>query len=169
MTYATYPALVAAFLAVSVQADEIGNLRNDPGRAIAEAIAAQVDADSDGFIDLAELDAAAEEAMAAIDRNDDGRMTRGELMSWQMGMAELAAFRDRAASYETVMAFVFDIFDRDNDSIVSPEEHRAAVLRSYDYADLDEDGRLTIEEYLGGFIFNVAMRSATVEPELRPK
>lgn len=160
--------LAAAFaMAGPLAAQETGNLRNDPGRAIAERLAARIDRNGDGRIDEAEIRAASAEALASIDADGDGRMTPGELLDWPLGMADLAAFRGRSGSYETAMAIVFNIFDRDGDGIVSGAEHEAAVMHSYAYADLDGDGVLTTGEYLGGFIFNVVMRNATVEPGLR--
>ncbi len=162
-------AAVEPVQAQSLTEPSLGNLRNDPGRAIAERLAVQIDADRNGLIDRAEIRSAATGALASIDADGDGRMTLAELEGWRYGMADLATFRDRGQSYATVIAFVFDIFDRDGDGIVASDEHEAAVLHSFAHADLDGDGMLTRDEYLGGFIFNVAMRNAVVEPEMRPQ
>lgn len=140
---------------------------HDDGRARAEAIAMATDRDADGLLSWAELERMSDDVFASMDEDTNGTVDRDEFAAWRYGMADLADFRDRAASYETTMAFVFDVFDRDNDEAITEDEHEEAVRRSHDYADLDGDGALTIREYLDGFIFNIAMRSAVVGPDLR--
>jgi hypothetical protein len=135
---------------------------HDQGRALAEQLADVLDEDGDGVIDRAELDEFSAAVFASVDRDGDGVMTADELASWRYGMADIATFRGREEAFETTIAFVHDIFDRDNDGRVTATEHVAAIAHSATYADLDGDGVLTRDEYLDGFVFNVAMRNALV-------
>ena len=167
MSIMTYPIRTAAVLATLALATTPAMAQrivpfHDQGRALAEQLADALDADADGMIDAAELDGFAAAVFASVDRDGDGAMTAEELASWRYGMADIAAFRGREEAFETTIALVHDIFDRDNDRRVTPAEHAAAIAHSADYADLDGDGVLTREEYLDGFVFNVAMRNALV-------
>ncbi|MFQ6549069.1 hypothetical protein AADZ90_014025 [Aestuariibius sp. 2305UL40-4] len=152
--------LIAAFLSMSLAVPAAA--QPDAGRAAAEIFAQEIDADGDGVISDTELQGFGDSVFASIDLDGDGAMSEEEMRDWRFGMSDLAEFRERTQAYDTAVAMAFDIFDRDNDSAVSPDEHAAAIQASADYADLDGDGALSIPEYLDGFIFNVAMRSALV-------
>ena len=164
---ATATAFVAAIAAAPVGAQRTIPT-HDEGRALTEQLAGAVDEDGDGIIDPRELNAFAEAVFMSVDTDGDSAMSIAELAGWRYGMADIAAFRDRSQAFETTIAFVHDIFDRDDDGRVTPAEHAAAVAHSAAYADLDSDGVLTRDEYLDGFIFNVAMRSALVPRREEP-
>ena len=132
----------------------------DSGRAVAEQFATIMDADGDGTMSAQEVRAFADTAFGSVDTDENGALSVAEMIDWQYGFAELAAFRDRTQAFETTVAVIHDMFDRDNDGLVTTEEHDDAILRSVEYSDLDGDGTLTREEYLGGFIYNIAMRNA---------
>ncbi|GFE65800.1 EF-hand domain-containing protein [Litoreibacter roseus] len=133
------------------------------GRALAEQFASGIDVNSDGTITFEELNNATDEAFASVDTDGDGSATFAEMRDWKYGFGELATFQGRDARFTTSIAIVFDIFDRDNDGLVTLEEHQTGIVNSSQYADTDEDGVLTFEEYYEGFIYNIAMRNVFVE------
>ncbi|QPH54812.1 EF-hand domain-containing protein [Pontivivens ytuae] len=137
--------------------------QHDAGRAMGENFAQRIDADTDGIIGEGELLSFGEGVFASIDTDGDGTVSLAEMRDWRYGMADLAEFRERTQAYETSIAVLFDMFDRNNDGSVSVAEHEHALRMSSRYADLDEDGVLSWDEYLEGFIFNIAMRNALTE------
>ncbi|MBM2576378.1 hypothetical protein JQC91_08665 [Jannaschia sp. Os4] len=149
-------------LAAPVAAQESYDGTPDYGRAMVERMAETADADGDGRISYPEVDALAKAVFPSIDADGDGAVTRDEMVGWEYGFADLAAFRGRDEAFRATVNVVFDIFDRDDDGRVTPSEHVAAAAHSARYADRDGDGTLSREEYLSGFIFNIAMRNALV-------
>ncbi|MEM8818969.1 MAG: EF-hand domain-containing protein [Pseudomonadota bacterium] len=169
-TKAPVIALVLAALPLSVNAQD-GTVRppanHDEGRAYAEQLADAIDIDRDGTIQDSELLAFAEVAFRTVDVDESGTMSEAEMVGWRYGMKRLAIFREREQAYRTTIALVFDIFDENNDGQVDRDEHVAAVQRSAAYADYNGNGLLERDEYLSGFIFNVAMRAALVTEDMR--
>lgn len=135
---------------------------HDEGRALAEQLAGVIDENGDRIITPEELHDFGDLVFVSVDTDEDGAMSIDELAGWRFGMADIATFRDRDQAFRTTVSFVHDLFDRDNDGRVTAEEHTAEIDRSFVYADMDGDGLLTLEEYLDGFIFNIAMRNALV-------
>ena len=133
---------------------------HDAARALAEQFAATIDADADGDITVAEMTAFGDAVFASVDVDGSGTLSMEETRDWEFGMAEMAEFRGGSQGYDVAVAMVHDIIDRDDDGMVDPAEHRDAILRSRTYADTNEDGRLDEEEFLRGFIYNIAMRNA---------
>ncbi len=72
----------------------------------------------------------------------------------------MAAHRDRAQAYHAAFGLVFDLFDRSGDARLDLAEYRTALDRSLDFADRDGDGAMTHDEFMRGFVPNVALRHA---------
>ncbi|QFU08351.1 EF hand [Rhodobacteraceae bacterium THAF1] len=136
----------------------------DAARAQAELIAGAVDTDNDQHISLEEMTLFGDTVFTLIDADSDSQITRDEQEAFQLGMVEIADFRGRRQAYDTAQAIVFDIFDRDRDGVIARAEHDEGFVRAHAFADTDGDGTLTINEYLRGFIFNIAMRNAMSAP-----
>ncbi len=133
---------------------------HDSAKAVGDMFAQSIDVDLDGAISRRELIDFGDQVFVSVDQNADGMIVLEELQTWQFGLADLAEFRGRDQAYLTSMAIVFDVMDRNNDQSVSPSEYERATLVSADYANVNGDDLLTREEYLEGYIFNIAMRNA---------
>lgn len=132
----------------------------DAARAQAEQIAVAIDTDRDGTLSLSEIETYGTAVFDRLDSDGDDRMTRADVAAFRFGMTDIAEFRDRMQAYNTAQTILFDVFDHDHDGFVSRQEHESGFRRAYGFADLDEDGTLTMQEYGEGFIFNIAMRAA---------
>ncbi|MEM8850591.1 MAG: hypothetical protein AAGE03_11220 [Pseudomonadota bacterium] len=154
---AVLPLLVSPALAQTVPAEP------DAARALMQSFAGTMDADQDGEISSAELVDFSDQVFQSLDTDGSGGIAAEELIEWEFGVADMAAFRGREQAYATAITFVHDLFDTDNDEAISPTEHREGILRSRDYADVDRDGRLVTAEFLRNFIYSMAIRSALIE------
>ena len=132
----------------------------DAARAQAQLIGNAMDTNDDQLISQNEMEMFGGTVLTLIDTDEDGKITRDEQAAFQLGMVEIADFRERRQAYDTAKAIVFDIFDRDSDGVISREEHMTGYRRAHSFADFDEDGQLSMSEYLNGFIFNIALRNA---------
>ena len=119
-----------------------------------------MDTNDDQLISQNEMEMFGGTVLTLIDTDEDGKITREEQSAFQLGMVEIADFRERRQAYDAAQAIVFDIFDRDSDGVISREEHMTGYRRAHTFADFDEDGQLSMSEYLNGFIFNIALRNA---------
>lgn len=150
-------ALVAALCLIAAP---VAAQTPDAARAQGELIAQAIDANSDSVIAPDEMAAYGTIVFDTLDIDADGILLRDETAAFRFGMTEIAEFRGRKQAYDTAQSIVFDIFDRDNDGEVTRNEHEHGFRRAFRFADLDEDGLLTMREYLEGFILNIAMRAA---------
>jgi hypothetical protein len=159
-------AALALGLAFAQTASAEGTSRplNDAARAMGEAIALDIDADGDGALTPREVAAASREVFASIDDDGDRRITPVEMVHWPLGLRDIAAFRDRAQAHEVAMTTAHDLFDRDDDGVVTQGEMSAAFEFATDYADTDGDGALSRREFRQGFILSVLLRNALTEP-----
>ncbi len=130
------------------------------GRALAAQTFADSDADGDGRLMPEELQAHSGLVFVSMDSDEGGTLSEQEFLSWGFGMSNLADLSGTRQSHDTALRMVFDLWDRDNDSLVTEAEQSEGVATSFDYADLDADGALTEEEFLQGFIVNLGMRNA---------
>ncbi|MEM9795211.1 MAG: EF-hand domain-containing protein [Pseudomonadota bacterium] len=155
-------ALLAATLLFAAPA--AGQIRHhDAGAAMVQSLAAAMDANSDGAISLEELTETSALIFEKIDADSSGSLTFEEMTDWEFGLAEMAEFRGRGQAYDAAMGVVFDMFDRDNSGQVDGTEHSEAITRAAQYADTDNDGAMSFDEFYSNFIVNVALRNAMIE------
>lgn len=150
-------------LAQSSQGDLNAGNAADAARAMVEEWAGVLDANGDRRIDGGEMAEGLSRVFPSVDADSSGSVSQAEFRDWEFGLAEMAAFRDRAQAYDAAMGVVFDLYDRDDDGALTMEEYREAIDRSMAYADFDEDGAMSYDEFRRGFIINVALRHAMVE------
>ena len=55
---------------------------------------------------------------------------------------------------------IFDLWDRDNDGLISIEEFDEAIDGNILYADIDGDGAVSKEEFMLNYLPNIAYRAA---------
>lgn len=118
------------------------------------------DMNSDGFVSRDEMMEQGENIFFSMDANDDDALSFDEFFSWDFGFRNLAEDLGREQAYETALRIVFNIWDRNYDGVVSRKEQRAGIARDFGRNDLDGDYALSKSEFLGGFLINIAIRSA---------
>ncbi len=122
-----------------------------------------VDADANGELTIVEMLDYAELVFTSMDTDDSGGLTEEEFSTWGFGMSNVAEDRGLSPNYKSSIRIMYDLWDRNNDAAVTSQEHEAAILFSRSYADLNGDNLLSEQEYLDGFLFNVAVRNAVRE------
>lgn len=122
------------------------------------------DANGDGMVSRDEMMEQASNIFVSMDSDDSGALSLDEYSSWDFGFALIAEETGRVQAYETALKFVFNMWDRDIDGAVTADEFRRGVARDFARVDVDSDFALNAQEFLGGFIVNVALRSA-LKPE----
>ena len=148
--------------AAQAQSRDVVAASVDAARAAIETAAAEMDADGDGRITAAELQDGHAALFTSVDADASGEILRDELIGWEFGLGEMAAFRDRAQGFEAAMGMVFDLFDRDGDHGITAQEIAEGLVQAHAFADRDGDGALSYAEYRSNFVVNVALRNAMV-------
>lgn len=118
------------------------------------------DLNSNGFVSRDEMMEQGDNVFVSMDANDDGALSFEEFNGWDFGFKNIAEETGREQALETAMKIVFNLWDRDFDGLVTSQEQRAGVARDFVRNDLDGDYALSKSEYIGGFLVNVAIRSA---------
>ena len=157
MNIALSVVLIASLAATPVLAQS--STEEPEGRRLAGVLFDTIDADGDGSASYAEMLGFTDQVIAASDVDEDGSVSYDEFATWDFGMQNLASREGREQALGATLALVFDLWDRDNDDAIARAEFERGVVAGADYADLDGDRSLTREEFLDGFITNIAFRS----------
>ncbi|MEO9825139.1 MAG: hypothetical protein ABJF50_12055 [Paracoccaceae bacterium] len=144
--------LIATPLQVSAQENE--------GRRIAEDSFKFIAGSERGWIDQGTFLKAGGDVFAAMDYDQDLKLTLGEFLVFDIGMREVAEKAGRLDAHETAMRVVFAFWDRDGDGQVSSSEHKRSLSYDFQRADIDDNARLNLDEYISGFTVMVALRAA---------
>lgn len=118
------------------------------------------DLNSNGTVSRDEMMEQGDNIFVSMDSDDDGNLSFDEFFGWDFGFKNLAEEKGREQAYETALKMVFNIWDRDANGFVTSIEQRAGVARDFVRNDLDGDYALSRPEFLGGFLINVALRTA---------
>ncbi|MEE9427789.1 MAG: signal transduction protein [Paracoccaceae bacterium] len=130
------------------------------GAELAKLSYASTDANNDGVVSRDEMMEQASNIFVSMDSDDNGALSLDEYSSWDFGFSLIAEEAGRVQAYETALKFVFNMWDRDFDGAVTADEFRRGVARDFARVDVNGDFALNEREFIGGFIVNVALRSA---------
>ena len=160
------PLLAAAFALVppGAAAQSKGDLGID-GRFVGETIFGTMDEGGHGAINAGDIERFRDSAFAGMDSNGDRAVTYAEFAAWDPGFVFVAESLGRKDAYTTASKIVFAFWDRDGNGAMTEREMRLAMSFDFRRADLDDDGLLTMDEFIGGFPIMVAMRAA-IRPDL---
>lgn len=154
-------AMASGAVAQTPPADEPGI----EGRRVAETIFVSMDPSSRGYVTMGEIEQFRDSAFLGMDYDGDGRVIYDEFASWDPGFARVADGLGRGEAYVTASKIIFALWDRDGDGELTAREFRIAMSHDFRRADLDDDARLTLDEFIAGFPIIVAMRAA-IRPDL---
>ena len=135
------------------------------GRTVAETIFASIDTAGRGMAHMGDIEQFRTSVFAGMDRDDNGKVPYAEFAEWDPGFAYVATEAGRSDAYTTASKIVFAFWDRNGDGDLTDSEMRFAMTADFRRADLDDDGLLTRDEFIGGFPIIVAMRAA-IRPDL---
>ncbi|MFV0643717.1 MAG: EF-hand domain-containing protein [Sphingomonadaceae bacterium] len=130
------------------------------GRRLADLTFDTFDLSGRGYVDMGQMLEVQDLFFVSMDRDENDRVSLDEFLSWDYGFSNIAADTDREAAYRTALKVVHSFWDRNGDGEVSRRESRRAVFADFRRADVDDDGLLSREEFVGGFSVMVALRAA---------
>lgn len=105
------------------------------------------DINNDGLVSNREVEQYRKLVMISMDSDDDGNVTRNEYMQWDLGWQHLAVQRDRVAQYRNARRKVFQVWDRDGDGQLSPEEQRQSQVKDFFAASNKTNQPMTLEQF----------------------
>lgn len=155
------PSLFKALHLLALAALPLSSAAQDgEGRRIAEATFTQISGSERGWIDQGAFANAGGNVFAAMDYDGDLKLTLAEFLVFDAGMRAVAEDAGRLDAHETAMRVVFAFWDRNGDGMVSKTEHSRSLTYDFQRADVDDNARLTLEEFVSGFTIMVALRAA---------
>ncbi len=134
------------------------------GRALAELSFESVDRHGKGYLDQGDMEAARKDIFVSMDSDESGNLEPAEFLQWGYGFENIAQDQNKLLAYRTALKVVYRFWDRNGDGKITPTEHRQAVIRDFDRADLNNNAVLEKDEFVSGFSVLVAIRAA-LKPE----
>lgn len=146
--------IVAASVAGTVQA------QTTEGRELARLAFQSVDANGDGYLSLTEEQEFGANVFVSMDYDDNAVISWDEYKTWDFGFSNVAEDSDRGDRYNTALKILFDLWDRNDDQLLTAGEQQRAMTADFFQADEDRDGRLSEKEFLRHSMINIAFRAA---------
>lgn len=137
-----------------------------PGRDLAITAFKSLDQGGRGYLDMGQVSNFGGDVFISMDADESGAVNLDEFMVWDIGMRQFAEERDAVPAFEAALRVVHAVWDRDGDGEITRPEHRQAVLFDFQRADTNNDAILDQDEFLGGFLINIAVRAA-LAPHVR--
>ena len=114
---------------------------------------------------MGDIETYRDSVFAGMDTDTNGKVIYDEFSAWDPGFVFVAEDVGRKDAYTTASKIVFAFWDRNGDQELTDKEMRLSMSADFRRADLDDDGFLTQDEFIGGFPIIVAMRAA-IRPDL---
>ncbi|NKB29760.1 MAG: signal transduction protein [Rhodobacteraceae bacterium] len=153
---ATTCALILACSATTMaRSDEM-----TPGRELAEIIFGSMEISPTGGADMGEFVSFGNEIFVSMDEDNNGSVDLKEFTDWDFGFNFIAEDVGQQRAYETAQKIVFAVWDHDGDGDITRREYHKSMVSDFRRADTDDDAFLTRDEFLGGYLINVAYRAA---------
>lgn len=134
------------------------------GRALAELSFDSMDDSKKGFLHQGDMEEGRINIFASMDYNENDSLDLGEFLEWDFGFVNIAQDANKLIAYRTALKVIFNLWDRNADGKITQIEHRQAVVRDFNRADINHDGLLDKGEFILGFSVLVAIRAA-LKPE----
>ena len=154
---ATCSLLLALPLGAMAQSDA-----QTPGRDLAELIFGTIEDNPEGTADMGEFVNFGEDIFISMDYDEGGSVDLNEFTDWDFGFNFIAEDEGQQRAYQTAQKVVFSFWDHDADGEISRSEYHQSMISDFRRADTDNDAFLTRDEFLSGYIINVAYRAALV-------
>lgn len=131
-----------------------------PGRELAEVIFGSMENNPSGAIDMGEFINFGRDVFFSMDSDESGSVDPEEFTSWDFGFNFIAEDAGQERAYETAQKIIFANWDHDADGEISQSEYHKSMVWDFRRADIDDNALLTQQEYLRGYVVNVAYRAA---------
>lgn len=112
------------------------------------------------FVDLSEMEIFRGSLFFSMDQDDNNNLTFDEYFEWDYGFKLIAEEAGKQKEYLTAMKIMFAFWDLDGDGKLTDSEHKRALVRDFQRADLNNDNVLTKPEFFGAFSMNIAFKAA---------
>ena len=131
----------------------------DSGRELSQLTFQSVDQNDDGTLSRSEVETMSSNILFSMDYDGSESVDLEEFMAWDFGYYYLAEERGETDRYESVKRVMFALLDFDGDGVIDASENHAGNLWAFQRADLDNDGVLSEDEYLQGWLPIVILRA----------
>lgn len=152
---ATCALIIASSAASMAQSDEM-----TPGRELAEVIFGSMEISPTDGADMGEFVNFGNDIFVSMDYDDNGSVDLKEFANWDFGFNFIAEDEGQQRAYETAQKIVFAVWDHDGDGDITKREYHKSMVSDFRRADTDDDAFLTRDEFLNGYVINVAYRAA---------
>ncbi len=131
-----------------------------PGRELAELIYGSIEDNPTGAADMGEFVNFGQDIFVSMDSNEDGAVNPIEFTEWDFGFNFIAEDEGQQRAYQTAQKVLFAIWDHDGDGEIGRQEYHKSMVWDFRRADTDDDAFLTRDEFLSGYVVNLAYRAA---------
>ncbi len=131
-----------------------------PGRELAELIYGSIEDNPNGAADMGEFVNFGQDIFASMDTDESGSIDPVEFTEWDFGFNFIAEDEGQERAYQTAQKVLFAIWDHDGDGKIERREYHKSMVWDFRRADTDDDAFLTREEFLSGYVVNLAYRAA---------
>ncbi len=152
---ATCALILASSAASMAQSEEM-----TPGRELAEIIFGSMEISPTTGADMGDFVSFGSDIFVSMDYDDSGSVNLEEFTDWDFGFNFIAEDEGQKRAYETAQKIVFAVWDHDGDGDVTQHEYHKSMVSDFRRADTDDDAFLSRNEFLNGYIINVAYRAA---------
>lgn len=152
-------ATCALFLALPVAAMAQSDAPT-PGRELAELIYGSIEDNPEGAADMGEFVNFGRDIFVSMDHDESGSVDFSEFTDWDFGFSFIAEDEGQQRAYETAQKILFAFWDRDANGAINRSEYHTSMVADFRRADTDDDAFLTRDEFLSGYVINLAYRAA---------
>ncbi|WP_299479525.1 hypothetical protein [uncultured Roseibium sp.] len=131
-----------------------------PGRQLAEDIFGSIEDNPNGMVDIGEFVNFGRLIFESMDHDESGFIDFPEFTEWDFGFNFIAEDSGQKQAYEAAQKILFAVWDRDGDGKLRRQEYHKAMVWDFTRADANDDAFLTRDEFLHGYLVNVAYRAA---------
>ena len=131
-----------------------------PGRDLAELIYGSIEDNPKGAADMGKFINFGQDIFVSMDSNEDSSVDPSEFTEWDFGFNFIAEDEGQQHAYETAQKVLFAFWDRDGNGEISRTEYHKSMVADFRRADTNDDAFLSRDEFLGGYVINVAYRAA---------
>ena len=131
-----------------------------PGRELAEVIYGTIEGDPSVGIDMGEFISFGQNIFVSMDYDESGSVNLEEFTNWDFGFNFIAQDGGQERAYQTAQKVIFAMWDHNADGEITKGEYQKSMVWDFRRADVDDDAFLTKDEFLRGYIVNVAYRAA---------
>ncbi|WBU57319.1 hypothetical protein [Paracoccus sediminicola] len=150
--------LAYASFALAVAAPAVAQ-QQSPGD-LAQTLFETIDADGDNALTPQERDGYTQDVVASMDLDESGGIDMDEFLNWGFGMGVIADDLGRSTQYQTASRIIYKFMDYDDDGAVTGEEMGRFQEAAFAYANQNEDGALTADEFHSHHFINIATQEA---------